>query len=81
MESVGIFHAKTHFSELVDRASKGEVIQITRHGKPVARLTAVSADTKRQDVEEAVQIIRRIRSKSRIRKDEIKSLIEEGRRY
>lgn len=39
---VGLFEAKTHLSELVARASEGETITITRHGKPVARLVPVA---------------------------------------
>jgi prevent-host-death family protein len=35
---VGSFEAKTHFSELLERAEHGEEIVITRRGKPVARL-------------------------------------------
>lgn len=37
-DRVGLFEAKTHFSELVARAEAGEEITITRHGRPVARL-------------------------------------------
>lgn len=81
MESIGIFQAKTHLSQLVDRASKGEVIEITRHGKPVARLTPVESGQKQRDVAEAISTIREVRSRSRIRPDEVKSLIEEGHRY
>lgn len=82
MESVGIFQAKTHFSELVERASRGEVIEITKHGKPVAQLTApVDGAQHRRDVEEAIATIRDIRTRSKIKPDEVKSLIEEGRRY
>ena len=36
--TVGIFEAKQKLSELVERASQGEEIVITRHGRPVARL-------------------------------------------
>jgi prevent-host-death family protein len=36
--SVGAFEAKTKFSELLERASQGEEITITKHEKPVARL-------------------------------------------
>ena len=36
--SVGAFEAKTKFSELLERASQGAEITITRHEKPVARL-------------------------------------------
>ena len=38
MESIGLFEAKTHLSELIARAERGEEVVITRHNKPVARL-------------------------------------------
>jgi prevent-host-death family protein len=38
VESIGLFEAKTHLSELVARAERGEEVIITRHNKPVARL-------------------------------------------
>ena len=38
---VGVYAAKTHLSRLLDRAARGEEVVITRHGKPVARLTPV----------------------------------------
>lgn len=38
MESVGLFEAKTHLSELIARAERGEETIITRHNKPVARI-------------------------------------------
>ena len=41
MTAVDLAHAKARSSELVDRGSTGEAVVITRHGKPVARLTAV----------------------------------------
>jgi prevent-host-death family protein len=38
MESIGLFEAKTHLSELVARAEQGAEVIITRHNKPVARI-------------------------------------------
>ena len=38
MASIGLFEAKTHLSELIARAERGEEVVITRHNKPVARL-------------------------------------------
>ena len=43
MESIGLFEAKTHLSELVARAERGEEVVITRHNKPVAKLVPVAA--------------------------------------
>lgn len=42
MESVGLFEAKTHLSELIARAERGEEVIITRHNKPVAKLVPIS---------------------------------------
>jgi prevent-host-death family protein len=48
MLTLGTFEAKTTFSALLDRVAAGEDIIITRHGKPVARLTHSGlADTNR----------------------------------
>lgn len=35
---VGAYEAKTTFSALIDRVARGEVIVITKHDRPVARL-------------------------------------------
>ena len=41
METVGLFEAKTHLSELIARAERGEEVIITRHNKPVAKLVPI----------------------------------------
>lgn len=50
MDMVSLADAKAHLSELVDRVEAGESIDITRRGKPVARLTAVAKPRKPVDV-------------------------------
>lgn len=35
---VGAFEAKTHFSEILEKARQGMVFLVTRRGKPVAQL-------------------------------------------
>ena len=42
MDTIGAFEAKTHLSELLQRAERGEEITITRHGRPVARLVPIA---------------------------------------
>lgn len=44
MDTIGLFEAKTHLSELIARAERGEEVVITRHNKPVAKLVPVQAD-------------------------------------
>ncbi|HVY15585.1 MAG TPA: type II toxin-antitoxin system Phd/YefM family antitoxin [Rhodopila sp.] len=41
MRTISLKDAKAGFSSLVDEAIKGEVVTITRHGKPVAALVSV----------------------------------------
>ena len=48
MRFIGAFEAKTHLSRLLDEAEQGEVITITKRGRPVARLMPpLPADRKR----------------------------------
>ncbi|MCA8931367.1 MAG: type II toxin-antitoxin system prevent-host-death family antitoxin [Rhodospirillaceae bacterium] len=49
MDKVNLADAKAHLSALVDRVESGETIDITRRGKPVARLTSVARPRKRID--------------------------------
>lgn len=49
MDTIDLADAKAHLSELVDRVEAGGSIDITRRGKPVARLTAVARPRKRID--------------------------------
>jgi prevent-host-death family protein len=50
MESISLADAKARLSELVDRAAAGESIEITRRGKPVARLMGSAQPRKPIDV-------------------------------
>lgn len=49
MDAINLADAKAHLSELVDRVEAGDSIDITRHGKPVARLIAVAKPRRRID--------------------------------
>ena len=42
---IAIAEAKAQFAELIRRAEAGEEIELTRYGRPVARLTASPART------------------------------------
>lgn len=49
MNRVNLADAKAHLSEMIDRVEAGESIDITRRGKPVARLTTVATPRKAVD--------------------------------
>jgi prevent-host-death family protein len=77
MKTIGLFEAKQKLSELVERASEGEQIGITRRGKLAAMI--VPAKSKRS-VKEIFADIEEIRkSVNRSKRFTIKELIEEGR--
>ena len=42
MKAVGAFSAKTHFSELLEKVSRGESFVITKRGKPMASLSPIT---------------------------------------
>jgi len=46
-DSINAAEAKAHFSELLDRAARGEEIIVARSGKPVARLMPLADPPKR----------------------------------
>jgi len=78
---VGSFEAKTHFSELLERAEHGEEIVITRRGKPVARLVPM-AEPKRKDVREILERMRKRAKTTGIKRfdwKEWKKYVNEGR--
>jgi prevent-host-death family protein len=74
-EAVSLADAKARLSELIDRVEAGESIEITRRGKPVARLTAARSahkpidaaalraftDTLPLQPESAADLVRRMR--------------------
>ena len=43
MLTVNLAQAKAHLSELLDKVAGGEDVVITRHGRPIARVSAVSS--------------------------------------
>lgn len=88
MESIGLFEAKTHLSELIARAERGEEVIITRHNKPVAKLVPVDAVSpellaRRRAAAAALQALGREiaeHSGGPWTQDEINGWIREGRR-
>lgn len=50
MDAISLADAKARLSELVARVEAGDTIDITRRGKPVARLTAVAKPRKPIDL-------------------------------
>ena len=85
-ETIGAFDAKTHFSELLDRAEKGQETVVTRRGKPVAKMVPIDQRRPKHDVEAARETYLRMRELAkttgikRFDWKEWKKYVEEGRR-
>lgn len=79
MRKVGLFEAKQKFSELVERAGRGERIGITKRGKLMAEMGP--AKKERVDLNAVFARMDEIRKRSRKPKNvSVKELIEEGRK-
>jgi prevent-host-death family protein len=72
-----LFEAKQKLSELVERASSGEKIGITRRGKLAAFIISARSDVTPQEIFDDIERIRK--RARRTKKLNVKNLIEEGR--
>ncbi|HMN95898.1 MAG TPA: type II toxin-antitoxin system prevent-host-death family antitoxin [Phycisphaerales bacterium] len=81
MEVIGAFDAKTKLSELLERASRGESFQITKHGRPIARLVPDrAADRTRSRA--AAERLKRMRGMfGAMARAELTALKHEGHRF
>lgn len=77
MKKVGIYEAKTHLARILDEVERGETITITRHGRPIAKLSPI--DVMKRPVAEVIADIRANRKGRTLGGLSIKELIEEGR--
>lgn len=79
MREVGAFEAKTHLSELISAVEAGEMVTITRRGRPVARLMPFSENSSERVA--AVDRIRRLRAGLvGLSREDLLSARDEGRR-
>jgi prevent-host-death family protein len=82
--TVGSFEAKTKLAELLDKVEAGESVTITRRGKAVAKLVAISRDDDQERMLALVEEIKRTRvgrGKPAGPGTTIAELIKAGRRY
>ena len=79
-QSIGLFEAKTHLSELISRVERGEEVVITRHNKAVAKLVPVTRARQRGDVGRQAAIAALLAFEPiPMPNITLKSLIEDGR--
>ncbi|MDR2896271.1 MAG: type II toxin-antitoxin system prevent-host-death family antitoxin [Propionibacteriaceae bacterium] len=77
--TIAAYEAKTHFSELLERATNGETITVSRHGTPVAQLGPITGPQP-DEAKDAVATIRQLRSPLTLGGLSINDLKNEGRK-
>lgn len=79
--NVGVFEAKNRLSELLERAAQGEEVVITKHGKPMAKLTPVRRAMTPETVEALMAKVRARRERlPPVSWEELKQDRDAGRR-
>jgi antitoxin (DNA-binding transcriptional repressor) of toxin-antitoxin stability system len=85
--TIGSHDAKTRLAELLDRVERGEEIVITRHGRPVARLTRTGPGHDVAAARATAAALARLREEiagdgsSAFTLEEMRALRDEGRRF
>lgn len=80
MITIGIFEAKSALGQLAQSAAEGEVVVLTRRGKPIAEIRAPQSDFAQRNASEAIAALRKFRDRNRVDAFDIGALVAEGRR-
>jgi prevent-host-death family protein len=82
MLTIGTYEAKTNLPRLIERVEAGEIVTITRHGKPVARLVPVGLSAEeREKARKAADGLRKLRKSVKRGGPTIRELIRSGRKF
>ena len=80
-QQIGAFEAKTHFSQILEKAEKGADFIITKRGKPVAKIIPFKEEPE-MSFKDAVEKFKELRKLYRGKPGDfnIREAIEDGRR-
>ena len=80
-QQIGAFEAKTHFSQIIEKAENGADFIITRRGKPVAKIIPFKQESE-MSWEEAIEGMKELRKLYRGKPGSfnIREAIEDGRK-
>lgn len=77
MTVIGAYEAKTHLPRLLDEVSSGASFTITKHGRPVARLSAIGRSE--GSAAEIAGALRAARRGVTLGEGTVRELVDEGR--
>jgi prevent-host-death family protein len=81
MINIGSFEAKTHLPRLLKDVEEGQIITITRRGRPIARLVPVPQDESGQAQAAAERLKRFRKNRPSVSADDIRHDRHEGHRF
>ncbi len=81
MRQVGAFEAKTQLARLLDEVARGETIEITRHGVPVAHMVPPHRRAEASFASTIAQIKALRQSVAPVNQQELRAMRGEGRRF
>jgi prevent-host-death family protein len=83
MLTLGTYEVKTHLPRLLAQVEKGEIITVTRHGKPIAKLVPIGVDRAKRGnaAGRLVAEFRKLRRGIKRRGPSAREMIQEGRRF
>lgn len=79
MRSIGSYELKTHLAQVLSAVENGQSVLVTRHGKPIARISPPELSD-REGLKEAVKSLMKFPRTPLPRGVTIQSLVREGRR-
>jgi prevent-host-death family protein len=81
MKQIGSYEAKTHLPQLLDAVEAGEIVVITRHGRPAARLMPITPV--HSDLPITIAALQEFGKQHRGRLSGLthRTLLEDGRRF
>jgi prevent-host-death family protein len=74
---VGVYEAKTNFTELIREVQSGATVTVTKHGHPIAKIAPIS---EAQPIEDTIAQLKKLRESMRLDGLSVQALREEGRR-
>ncbi|MDR0321643.1 MAG: type II toxin-antitoxin system prevent-host-death family antitoxin [Treponema sp.] len=80
-QQIGIFEAKTHLSQIIEKVKNGADFIITNRGEPVAKIIPIEQEkqmTRKEAVEKMIELRKNYRGESS--SFNVRKAIEEGRR-
>lgn len=83
MATVGAYELKTRVAEILRRAESGESFTITNRGRPVAQIVPIATEPEQDWAAKKAEIWKTLRGtepKWPITPEEIRAMIDEGRR-